>query len=113
VEVIEVDILGSVENRRDADRVRMLKSGFVITVDGTRRESCVVNNLSESGALLVVEQPKQLPDELIVIIDGENVRRPAHITRRHRDSVAVSFVTKQANSTKDSGWVFPPEQDNL
>lgn len=108
-----MDILGSVENRRSADRLNVLKSGFAITVDGTRRESCVVDNLSETGALLIVEQPQQLPDELIIIIDGENIRRPAHVTRRHRDTVAVSFVTKPADNTKDSGWVFPPEQDKL
>ncbi len=109
VEELDVDILGSVENRRDADRVKVLKSGFVITIDGTRRDPCVVNNLSESGALLIVEQPKKLPDELIVIIDGENIRRPALVTRRHHDRIAVSFVTNQADSTKASGWVFPPE----
>lgn len=108
-----MDILGSVENRRGADRVDELKSGFAITVDGTRRESCVVDNLSETGALLIVEQPQQLPDELIVIIDGENIRRPAHVTRRHHDTIAVSFVTNQADSSKESGWVFPPEQDKF
>lgn len=108
-----MDILGSVENRRSTDRVKVLKSGFAITADGTRRESCVVDNLSETGALLIVEQPQQFPDEVVVIIDGENIRRPAHVTRRHHDSVAVSFVTKQADGTEDSVWVFPPEQEKL
>ncbi len=106
-----MDILGSAKNRRSADRVKVLKSGFAITVDGTRRESCVVDNLSETGALLVVEQPQQFPDEIIVVIDGENIRRPAHVTRRYDNKVAVSFVTKQVGATEDSGWVFPPDQD--
>ncbi len=113
MEEIEVDILGSGENRRCADRMKLLKSGFAITVDGTRREACVVENLSDTGALLIVEQPRQVPDELIIVIDGENIRRPAHVTRRQDHAVAVSFVTKQSSSTTDSGWVFPPAQDKL
>lgn len=108
-----MDILGSVENRRSADRAKVLKSGIAITVDGTRRESCVVDNLSETGALLIVEQPQQFPADVVLVIDGERLRRPAHVTRRHHDRVAVSFVTKQAGGNEDSAWVFPPEQDKL
>ena len=106
-----MDILGSVEDRRSADRVKELRSGVAISVDGTRREPCVVDNLSETGALLIVEQPLQFPGEVVLVIDGEKVRRPAHVTRRHNNTVAVSFVTKQSERNEDGDWVFPPAPD--
>ena len=108
---MELDILGEVEDRRGTARTHVLKSGIAVTVDGTHHEACVIDNLSETGALLIVEQPEQLPDDLVLIIDGENSKRPAHIIRRDKGVVAVSFVTKEAAETRGDGWVFPPDHD--
>ncbi len=106
-----MDILGQVEDRRGTTRNKVLKSGVAVTVDGTQREACVIDNLSESGALLFVEQPKQLPDELVLVIDGESHKRPAHVVRRGKGTVAVSFVTKETADTGGNGWVFPPDHE--
>ena len=106
-----MDILGQVEDRRGTARTHVLKSGIAVTVDGTQREACVIDNLSETGALLFVEQPQQLPEDLVLVIDGENSKRPAHIVRRDKDAVAVSFVTRKTAETADNGWVFPPDHD--
>ncbi len=107
-----MDILGEVEDRRDAARTHVLKSGIAVTVDGTQREACVIDNLSETGALLFVEQPEQLPEDLVLVIDGESNKRPAHVVRRDKGAVAVSFVTKKTAETSDNGWVFPPDHNN-
>lgn len=107
-----MDILGQVEDRRSTTRAKVLKSGIAVTVDGTQREACVIDNLSDTGALLFVEQPQQLPEDLVLVIDGENNKRPAHIVRRDKNAVAVSFLTKKTAETSDNGWVFPPDHDN-
>ncbi len=104
-----MDILGQVEDRRGTARNKVLKSGVAVTVDGTQREACVIDNLSDTGALLFVEKPDQLPEELVLVIDGESNKRPAHVVRRDKDCVAVSFVTKQAAESTEAGWVFPPD----
>ena len=106
-----MDILGEVEERRGTARTHVLKSGIAVTVDGTQREACVIDNLSATGALLIVEQPEQLPEDLVLMIDGENSKRPAHVIRRNKGSVAVSFLTREAAETTDNGWVFPPDHD--
>jgi hypothetical protein len=106
-----VDILGQVEDRRSKARTKALKSGNAISVDGTRREACVIDNLSATGALLFVEQPEQVPEDLVLVIDGENSKRPAHVVRRDKGVVAVSFLTRKTAKTTDNGWVFPPDHD--
>jgi hypothetical protein len=106
-----VDILGQVEDRRSKARAKVLKSGNAISVDGTRREACVIDNLSATGALLFVEQPEQVPEDLVLVIDGENSKRPAHVVRRDKGTVAVSFLTRKTAQTTDNGWVFPPDHD--
>lgn len=106
-----MDILGQVEDKRSTTRAKVLKSGIAVTVDGTQREACVIDNLSDTGALLFVEQPQQLPEDLVLVIDGESNKRPAHVVRRDKGAVAVSFVTRKAAETTDNGWVFPPDHD--
>lgn len=106
-----MDILGQVEDRRSKARAKVLKSGNAVSVDGTRREACVIDNLSATGALLFVEQPEQVPEDLVLVIDGENSKRPAHVVRRDKGTVAVSFLTRKTAKTIDNGWVFPPDHD--
>ena len=106
-----MDILGQVEDRRGTARAKELKSGNAVTVDGTRREACVIDNLSDTGALLFVEQPEQVPEDLVLVIDGDSNKHPAHVVRRDKGAVAVSFLTKKTAQTTDNGWVFPPDHD--
>ncbi len=96
------------DERRAALRTVKLLSGVATSIDGSEREACVVGNLSNSGALLMVERSDKVPDDLVLIIDGEKVRRPAHVVWRRPNTVAVSFITRQTDgASKD--WVFPPE----
>ena len=106
-----MDILGQVEDRRSKARAKVLKSGNAVSVDGTRREACVIDNLSATGALLFVVQPEQVPEDLVLVIDGENSKRPAHVVRRDKGTVAVSFLTRKTAKTTDNSWVFPPDHD--
>lgn len=94
--------------RRSCKREGGLKSGFATSVDGAQREACVVGNLSASGALLLVENSDAIPEDIILLIDGEKNRRPAHIVWRRHNAVAVSFITRENTKNNDTGWIFPP-----
>ena len=96
--------------RRDESRVNGLLSGVVVSVDGSQREACVVGNLSKSGALLLVEQSELMPEQLLLLIDGESTRRPASIVWRRPNAIAVSFLTGQKDSKITDGWIFPPTE---
>ena len=108
-EVIGVDILGQSNDRRITARIDVLKSGTVVSIDGLHREACVVDNFSETGALLIVKEPQKLQANLLLIIDGEKHRRPARVIRRTRNTIAVWFVTKEMAKTAGDAWVFPPD----
>ncbi len=107
-----MDILGKNADRRNAARKTGLKSGVALSVDGMQREACVVDNFSEAGALLIVEQPELVPEDLVLMIDGQNDRFPAHVLRREKSTVAVSFLTRETTDAANSEWVFAPDQDN-
>lgn len=104
-----MDILGQEGERRDAQRQTGLKSGFALSHDGTKRDACVVTNMSRSGALLLVEQPRDIDQQLVLLIDGENERRAARVVWRTEAAVAVSFLTADQDDSAD-GWVFAPAE---
>lgn len=97
-------------DRRDENRISGLRSGVAVSVDGSEREACVVGNMSQSGALLLVEQSERMPEQILLIIDGENVRRPARIVWRRPNAIAVSFLSGQKDDETAEGWIFPPAQ---
>ena len=102
-----MDILGAEGERRAQPRNAGLRSGFAVSHDGRRREACVVGNLSETGALLMVERPDAIDRQLVLLIDGEKRRRPARVVWRTGAAVAVSFLTGAEAGSEADGWVFP------
>jgi hypothetical protein len=105
-----MDILGPDGDRRRSARAAGLRSGFAVSHDGKTREACVVGNLSDTGALLMVERPQALDRQIILMIDGEDRRRPARIVWRTEAAVAVSFLGRDSDARDSDGWVFAPEQ---
>jgi hypothetical protein len=105
----DMDILGEEGERRDAQRQTGLKSGFALSHDGTKRDACVITNMSHSGALLLVEQPRDIDQQLVLLIDGEKQRRAARVVWRTEAAVAVSFLTADQDDSAD-GWVFAPAE---
>lgn len=102
-----MDILGAEGERRRQPRTGGLRSGFALSHDGRQREACVVGNLSEAGALLMVERPQAIDRQLVLLIDGEERRRPARVVWRTEAAVAVSFLTGAEAGSEADGWVFP------
>ena len=60
------------DERRDTQRVRMLKSGKILL--GKANVPCTVRNISDGGALLQVQATFGLPSEFDFVLDDKPPR---------------------------------------
>jgi PilZ domain len=80
--------------RRQSARVSTNRVATIRTDDGSFTVSCVVSNLSEGGAKLMVEEPKPLPTEFFLFLrPGGAVGRRCQIMWRIGNRVGVRFVS--------------------
>jgi len=87
------------DNRRDAVRLRTLKSGKVVFNDGNSVVDCVVRDLSESGAKLKVVSVVGIPDHFTLALEGERNGRPCSVAWRKGAELGVTFerASRQAD----------------
>jgi hypothetical protein len=78
------------DERRIAPRKRTLKSAQ-IHFNQKSVINCAVRNLSETGACLEVESPMGIPDNFILVIDSETLRRPCVVAWRSMTRIGVAF----------------------
>lgn len=83
-------VSGLMEERRTNPRLRTLKGGIIL-YGAAPSFDCTVRNVSESGALLVVS-PVGIPDEFILVIKPEMIRRSCRVIWRSADKIGVRFV---------------------
>ncbi|HEY1474375.1 MAG TPA: PilZ domain-containing protein [Pseudolabrys sp.] len=76
------------ENRRNR-RQRILKAGK-ISFDHAGFD-CIVRNVSETGALLEIESPVGIPNNFILIISKDGVKRSCHVAWRSARRIGVHF----------------------
>jgi len=60
--------------------------GFAPAVD------CVIRNLSEVGACLQLGSASGIPDQFILIIKPESIRRSCGVAWRRTNRIGVSFI---------------------
>jgi hypothetical protein len=73
---------------RTAYRYRVLKAG---AIECGGAISCVVKNISASGASLEVVSALDIPDRLNLSIPAEHFNRPCHVVWRKEKRVGVVF----------------------
>jgi len=78
------------ENRR-APRLRTLKGGSII-FGVAPAVNCVIRNMSETGAQLIVESPIGIPDDFTLLIKPELIKRACRVAWRKADRIGVRFV---------------------
>lgn len=78
-------------DKRQSSRRRTLKGARIAFHEGRSTISCLVRNLSESGALLRVESPIGIPDIFTLVIPGEP-QHEARVVRRSGTEIAVSLI---------------------
>lgn len=82
--------------RRRAPRLRSLLGGRVSFNQRNSTLDCVVRNLSEDGALLVVSDAVALPNAFDLDIARQQRSYIARIRWRHGERVGVAFETQPA-----------------
>jgi hypothetical protein len=84
------DSLAAIEDRRKAQRQRVLKAGSIV-LDRGGTIDCQVRNLSDSGALLRVETTFGIPDHFTLKIPQDSGTHVAVVKWRRAMSVGVVF----------------------
>jgi hypothetical protein len=78
------------ERRLNARR-RVLKGGNMYFNSGYGAFSCTVKNLSESGALVMMEDTSGLPGVFDFRLNGEPASRKAHICWKENGKAGLQF----------------------
>jgi len=76
-------------DKRRAVRHRVLKAGKVIF--DARTVDCVVRDLSDSGAGILIEDLRGIPHEFALRIVSEHASRACHVIWRRQKRIGVAF----------------------
>ena len=79
------------EERREEHRLRALIAATIIYNNGQSTLSCMIRNVSETGAKLSVPAAIALPDRFEIVVPQKNKTLRAHMEWRRGDEVGVSF----------------------
>ena len=78
------------DERRKAPRHRTLKAGH-ISFNRSAVFDCRVRNLSERGAMLDVASPLGIPDDFVLVIEGDHFKQQCHVIWRTQTRLGVEF----------------------
>ena len=79
------------EERRHTLRHRTYK-GAHIASRGRSTIACIVRNLSDGGACLIIDNPVGLPETFHLVFDDGESDRQCRVVWRGRDRLGVRFV---------------------
>ena len=77
-------------DNRKFGRRRALIHAFIVNKYG-HRIPCIVRNISVGGALLEVEEPKQVPNRFRLVIDADSFEADCDIRHRTAHGVGIYF----------------------
>lgn len=87
--------------RRTTDRVKVRKVGRIV---GDKVWSCIILDLSESGALLLAHD--KVPDEFKLYYAAKKLMWSAEVVRRQRDTIAIRFTGASERVTSETARSF-------
>jgi hypothetical protein len=77
------------ENRK-SQRQRILKAGM-IAFDRAAGIDCTVRNISDDGACLKVASPVGIPNDFILVVSKDKLKRECHVAWRSARRIGVRF----------------------
>jgi len=80
------------DNKRRSPRKRTLRGGRIILGNLTSTFECKMRNVSDSGALLMIDNAADIPDTFFVAIDFQPGRRPCRVAWRKMNQLGVEFL---------------------
>jgi PilZ domain len=75
--------------KRSAARQRVLKAATIGFGGG--EITCMVRNMSDTGAMLDVTSPLGIPDRVSLVIPTEGKHLPCHVVWRKEKRIGVTF----------------------
>ena len=76
---------------RRAARHRTYKAARIAFRGGRAVISCLVRNLSDTGACLMVDNPIGIPDTFNLVFDNGDPSRPSQVVWRKQKQIGVEF----------------------
>jgi len=76
------------ENRKNV-RLRTLKAGVIAFDQGTI--SCIVRNVSVSGACLEVASPMGIPNSFTLLMESNHIKRQCHVAWMKDKRIGIHF----------------------
>jgi hypothetical protein len=83
-------------DRRKVRRQRVLKEARIILSNGRSTMSCVIRDLSQSGARLQAPFTPEVPEKFMLLITGESTMVPARRVWWAGNQMGVKFTGKFA-----------------
>jgi Tfp pilus assembly protein PilZ len=80
------------EDKRSSQRRRTLKAARLVFGNLDRVFDCTIRNLSEGGVMVKVDNNHLIPDEILLYIDGDSIRRPARVAWRGDKEIGLEFT---------------------
>src|SRR3977135_32176 len=78
---------------RRSERTSSNTPGVIGAEDDSFRAACIVCNLSEGGAKLMLEEPTALPAEFVLFLRPDSpIGRRCHVIWRIENKIGVRFV---------------------
>jgi hypothetical protein len=79
------------QERRKLQRARTLKSGKIVLNLHSSVVDCTVRNLSDNGALLLVQSVLGIPEDLELVLENQ-AHRDCHVVWRTENRLGVEFA---------------------
>lgn len=79
------------EKKRKSERTPTFRAGRVI-YSGRNEVACIIKDLTEAGARIVLDGEAGLPSEVTLVISQSAARRPATVAWQKEREVGLSFA---------------------
>jgi hypothetical protein len=80
---------GTLMDKRVTPRQRVLKAGTIEFNGGGL--SCMVRNMSNTGAALDVTSPVGIPDHFTLVLSADRSHMPCHVVWRKEKRIGIAF----------------------
>ena len=91
------------DQRRGATRRRTLKTATIVRLDNMSVVSCILRDVSETGARLRCLDQTAVPKEFYLVFPVENTRCLARVVWRRGDEIGIHFVSEKEAAPRRKG----------
>jgi PilZ domain len=83
--------------QRQASRLRSLVGARIVLNNGQATVDCLIRDVSETGAKLILSSPVPLPDRFDLIVPQKGITRRVRVAWRRATEIGVRFEENQGS----------------